>query len=138
MPQVAAQHAHVGGRPKGAREQPIGMQALQPLAIEPIGFRAARDALGWARVDQEHLQALGLSQFKQGNPVDPGGLHGDGGDATGEEPVGEGVEGGGAGAETADGLGVAARGHGNPVLRLANVDASGVGVVDLEGVGEPG
>jgi Transposase DDE domain len=63
------------------------MQALQPRAIEPIGFGSAGDALGLARIDQEHLQAPGLSQCKQGNPVAPGGFHGDGGDATVEEPV---------------------------------------------------
>ncbi len=72
MTQRAAQHAYVGVRPKGASEEPIGMQALQPLAIEPIGFWSAGDALGLAGIDQEHLQAPGLSKFKEGNPVDPG------------------------------------------------------------------
>ena len=136
--QVAAQHAHVGLGPKGASEQPVGMQALQPLAIEPIGFRSAGDALGLAGIDQEDLHAPGFQEFKEGNPVDPGGFHGDGGDATVDEPVGQGVEVGGEGAETAHGLGVAPRGHGDPVLGFADVDASGVGVADLEGVGEHG
>jgi hypothetical protein len=35
-------------------------------------------------------------------------------------------------------LGVAPRGHGDPVLSFADVDASGVGVADLECVGEQG
>jgi hypothetical protein len=60
MTQRAAQHAHVGFGPKGAREEPVGMQALPSLAIEPIGFWSAGDALGLARIDQEHLQAPGL------------------------------------------------------------------------------
>src|SRR5205807_3383223 len=34
----------------------------------------------------------------------------------------------------AHGLGVAPRGHGDPVLGFADVDASGMGVADLEGV----
>jgi len=123
----------VGLGPKGASEKPGGRQALPPRAIEPIRLRAAGDALGLAGVAQEPLHAPGLSQCKQRPPVDSGGLHGDGGDATGDEPVGEG---GGEGAETAHGLGGAPRGHGNPVLGLANVDASGVGVVDLQGFGE--
>ena len=72
MTQGAAQHAHVGLGPKGASEKPVGMQALQPLAIEPIGFRSAGDTLGLAGIDQEHLQAPGFSQCKQGNPVDTG------------------------------------------------------------------
>ena len=114
------------------------MQTLQPFAIEAIGFRAAGDTLGLAGSAQEHLPAPGFSQCKHRNPVDPGGCHGDGGDATVEEPVGEGVEVRSEGAEPAHGLGVAPRGHSDPVLRLANVDASSVGVVDLEGVGEHG
>ena len=68
------------------------MSTLQPLAIEAIDFRSAGDTRGVAGIDQEHLQTSGLSQFKQGNPVDPGGCHGDSGDATVDEPVGEGVE----------------------------------------------
>jgi len=136
--QIAAEHADLVGGAKGGGEEPVGMQALQPLAIETIGFRSAGDTLGLAWIDQEHLHAPGLSQFKQGNPVDPGGFHGDGGDATVDEPVGHGVEVSGEGAETAHGLGVAPRGHGDPVLSLANVDARGMGVADLEGVGERG
>jgi hypothetical protein len=71
MTQIAAQHTHLGFGPKGAREEPVGMQALQPLAIEPISFGPARGALGLAGIDQEYLQAAGLRQLEQGNPVDP-------------------------------------------------------------------
>jgi hypothetical protein len=45
---------------------------LQPLTIEPIGLRSAGGALGLAGIDEEHLQAPGLSKFKHGHPVDPG------------------------------------------------------------------
>ena len=72
MTQRAAQHASGGVRPKGASEEPIGRQALQPLAIEPIGFWSAGDARGLAGIDQEHLHAPGLSKFTEGNPGDPG------------------------------------------------------------------
>ena len=41
-------------------------------------------------------------------------------------------------AETAYGLGVTPRGYGGPVLSFTDVDASGVGMTDLEGVGEHG
>ena len=136
--QVAAQHAHLIVGTEGPGEQPVGVQALQPLAIEPIGFRSTGGALGLAGIDEEHLHAPGLQQFEQGNPVDPGRFHGDGGHATVNEPVGQGVEVGGEGAETAHGLGVAPRGHGHPVLGFADVDARGVGVADLEGFGEHG
>jgi hypothetical protein len=70
--QRAAQYAHVGLGPKGASEQAVGMQALQPLAIEPIGFRATGGTLGLPGVDEEDLHAPGLSQFEQGHPVDTG------------------------------------------------------------------
>ena len=138
MPQRAAQRAHVGLGPTGPSEEPVGRQTLQPLAIEAIGCGSAGDTLGLAGSTQEHLPAPGFSQCKHRNPVDPGGCHGDGGDATVEEPVGQSVEGSREGAETAHGLGVASQGYGAPVLRLANVDASGVGMGNLEGLGEPG
>jgi hypothetical protein len=60
MPQIAAQHAHVGLGPKGASEQPIGMQALEPLASEPIGLRSAGGALRLAGIDQKDLQPPSL------------------------------------------------------------------------------
>ena len=58
--QIAAEHADLVGGAKGGGEEPVGMQALQPLAIETIGFRSAGDTLGLAGIDQEHLHAPGL------------------------------------------------------------------------------
>ena len=49
--QIAAQHAHVGLGPKGTSEEPVGMQTLQPFAIESIGFRSAGDTLGLAGIN---------------------------------------------------------------------------------------
>jgi hypothetical protein len=105
MTHITTQHAPMRFGPKGTSEEPGGMPTWQPLASEAIGLRSTRDTLGLAGIDQEHLQAPGFSQCKQGNPVDPGGFHGDGGDATVAEPVGEGVEVSSEGAETAHGLG---------------------------------
>jgi hypothetical protein len=136
--QIAAQHAYLVSGTESPGEQPIGVQALQPLAVEPIGFRAPRDTLGLAGIDEEDLQAAGLEQFEQGNPVDTGGFHGDSGDPTVEEPVSQGVEIGSEGAETTHGLGVASRRHGDPGLGFADVNANGMGVADLEGFGEHG
>jgi len=56
MPQITPQHAHVSFGPKGTSEEPVGMQALQPLAIEPIGFRSAGGALRLAGINQQDLQ----------------------------------------------------------------------------------
>jgi hypothetical protein len=62
----------VGLGPQGASEHAVGMQALQPLAIEPIGFRSAGSARRLAGIAQENLPAPGLSKFEQGQPGDPG------------------------------------------------------------------
>jgi len=58
--QIAAQHAHVGLGPQGASEQAVGMHALPPRAIEPIGCRSAGSALRLAEIAQEDLHAPGL------------------------------------------------------------------------------
>ncbi|MBM3226800.1 MAG: hypothetical protein FJZ47_23800 [Candidatus Tectomicrobia bacterium] len=70
--QVPAEHAHLIVRTEGPGEQPVSVQALEPFTVEPIGLRSTGGALGLAGIDEEHLHAPGLSQFKQGNPVDPG------------------------------------------------------------------
>ena len=62
---------HVLNMVGGRGEQPIGMQTLQPLAVEPIGFRTTGGALGLAGIDEEHLHAPGLQERKQGHPGDP-------------------------------------------------------------------
>ena len=58
--QIGAQHAHLVVWTEGPGEQPVGVQPLQPLTIEPIGLRSAGGALGLAGIDEEHLQAPGL------------------------------------------------------------------------------
>jgi hypothetical protein len=126
------------GRAEGPSEQPVCVQALEPLTVEPISLRAARDTLGLTRVDQQDLHAARFQELKEGHPVDAGRCHRDGGHATVQEPVGSGVKVGGERPETAHGLRVAPWGHGDPVLRFADVDARGVGVADLEGFGEYG
>jgi hypothetical protein len=136
--QVATQHAHLGVWTEGPGEQPVGVQALQPLAIEPISLGPSRSALGLTRIDQEDLHPTGFQEFKEGNPVNAGRFHGDSGHTAVNEPVGQGVEVGGAGAETAHGLRVAPRGHGHPVLGFTDVDTGGVGVANLECIGEHG
>jgi hypothetical protein len=136
--QIAAQHAYLVSGTESPSEQPIGVEALEPLAVEPIGFRAPRDTLGLAGIDEEDLQAAGRQQFEPGNPVDTGGFPGDSGDATVDEPVSQGVEIGSEGTEATHGVGVAPRRHGDPVLGFADVDASGMGVADLECFGEHG
>jgi hypothetical protein len=136
--QVPAGHAHLIVRAEGPGEQPVSVQALEPLTVEPIGLRSTGGALRLTGVDQQDLQASRFQELKEGNPVDASRFHSDSGHATVNEPVGQGVEVGGERAETAHGLGVATRWHGDPVLSFADVDARSVGVADLEGFGEHG
>jgi hypothetical protein len=134
----AAEHAELIVGAEGGGEPSRGVEALQPLAVEPIGVRSSGGACGVPKVDEEDLDAARLHECKHGNPGDPGRCHRDSGDPVVKEPVSQGVTVGGAGAETAHGLGVAPRGHRDPVLGFADVDARGVGVADLEGVGKHG
>src|SRR5207302_4281222 len=136
--EIAAEHTDLLSGAESRRKETVGVEALEPLAVEPIGFGPTGGALGLAGIDQEYLQAPGLQELKQGNPVDPGRFHRDGGHATLNEPVGQGVKVSGEGAETTHGLRVATRRHGDPVLGFADVNASGMGVADLEGVREQG
>jgi hypothetical protein len=53
------------------------------------------------RIDAHALQAAGLQQLEERNPVDAGRFHGYGGHATVQKPISQGIEGGGAGAEPA-------------------------------------
>ena len=64
------------------------MQVLEPLALLHITL-ASGHVLDVAGVDQADLKAAILEDLKQRYPLDPGGLHGHGGDATLLEPVGQ-------------------------------------------------
>ena len=130
--QGAAEDADLVLGPKGASEEPVGMQALQPLALQGSSCGPSRGALRLAGIDQQDLHAPRLQEFEQGDPVAPSRCHGDGRDAAVEEPVGEGRKVGGAGAETTYGLGDAIWWHGDPVLGFADVDPCGVGIENLE------
>ena len=71
MTQITTQHAHVSFGPKGTSEEPVGMQALQPLAIEPIGLWATGDALRLTGVDQQDLHDCLKTMF----PFTAGTMH---------------------------------------------------------------
>jgi hypothetical protein len=134
----AAEYTDLRSGAESRRKETVGVEALEPLAVEPIGVGPTGSALGLAGIDQEYLQAPGLQELKQGHPVHPGRCHRDGGHATVKEPVGQGVKVSGEGTETTHRLGVAPRRHGDPVLGFADVKARGMGVADLESVREHG
>jgi len=130
--EITAEHAHLISGAEGRGEQAVGVQALQPLAVEPIGFRSSRGALGLPGVDQEDLDAARLLKFEEGNPVDLGGFHRHRGDAAVEEPVGEDIKINGERAETAHRFGGAIRWHSHPVLGFADIDPRRMGVGEWE------
>src|SRR6266568_3232255 len=67
--QVAAQHAHLILGTESPGEQPIGVQALQPLAVEPIGFRATGGTLGLPGIDEEDLHPGGTATQCSASPM---------------------------------------------------------------------
>jgi len=69
--QGAAPHAPLVRRPQGASAQPRGRQAMQPLAVEPIGVRATGGPLGVPGLDAEDRHAAGRQQREPGHPGDP-------------------------------------------------------------------
>ena len=63
------------------------MQAWQPLGVEHIGLGPCPATGGLPGLDEADLEALSFQQLEKWDPVDPGGLDGNGGDATALEPV---------------------------------------------------
>jgi hypothetical protein len=74
----AAEHTDLISGTESRCEQAVGVEALPPLAVEAISFRAAGGALGLARVDQHDLEAPSLQELEEGHPV---------GSAAGEVPT---------------------------------------------------
>jgi len=100
---------------------------LDPLTIEAVGL-AAGDMLELAGFDEAGGEVGLFEHFKDGDPIDAGGFHGDGVDATLFEPGDEAFQIAGEGAEAAHGFGVAVGWDGGPNFLGANIEAGGVGV----------
>ena len=98
---------------------------LDPLAVEDVGL-ATGDILDVTGVDEEDLKAALLEDLKDGDPVDAGGLHGHGVDATGQEPIGQSMQGTGIGLEGPDGLGTTVFRHSGIDLSRADVETGGI------------
>lgn len=64
------------------------MQVLKPLTILHVAL-ATGHVLDVASVDQVDLKTAILEDLEERNPVNPGGLHGDSGDAALLEPIGQ-------------------------------------------------
>ena len=110
------------------------MQLAEPLTVLDVTLPAGH-VFDVAGVDEQDLQASGFEDVVDRDPVDAGGFHGDAGDATRDEPVGEALEVRGKGPEGLHGGGVPIRGNGDEVLGGTAVDA---GDIDLDAVEDGG
>jgi hypothetical protein len=88
------------------------VELLEPLAVLHVAL-AAGDGFDVTGVDELHLEAPGLKDLEERDPVDPRGLHGDGVDPTLLEPIGQPLEIGGEALKAAHGLRIAVRGDGD-------------------------
>ena len=74
LPQVAAQAPYVTVGTEGSRQQAVGVQLLQPLAVPHVGL-APRHVLDASGVHQHYLEVSLFQHPEQRYPVHAGGLH---------------------------------------------------------------
>ena len=101
QPQIGAQLDDRLAWTEAAAQQPVLVQLLEPLRVVDVRL-PPRHLLDVARIDQHDLEAAGLEDLEDGNPVHARGLHRDGRDADGVQPVGERVQVATEGAERPD------------------------------------
>ena len=117
-----------GGWPEGGVEQAHAVQVLQPLAVLHITL-AAGHVLDVAGVEEADHEAAVLQDLEKRDPIDTGGLHCHGGDGTGFEPVGQGLEILGERAEVAHWMfWVTILGHCRVMDSGPKIDTGGIGV----------
>jgi hypothetical protein len=107
------------------------MELLDPLAVDDVGL-AAGDILDVTRVDEHDVDAARLEDLVEGDPVDAGGFHGDGGHAARGEPVGQTMEIGRERLERAHRGRVPVGGDGDIVRVGTAIDACGIRVQALQ------
>jgi len=118
-------------RAERPRQQPEGVQLLNPLAIDHIGL-APGHVLDVMRIDQLDIESPAFEQFEQGYLVDTGRFHGDGGDPTALQPIGQALEIGGERRKLLHRLRISIGRNGDKMAARANIDSSGVEVDALQ------
>ena len=104
LAQIGSQNRNLALRLETAAQQAVGVQSLEPLDIADVGL-AARNVLGIAGVDQQHLEAALIKDLESRDPVDAGGFHDNRLHPAFTEPVGKAVQIAGERAEAAHRLG---------------------------------
>lgn len=129
---ITPQHAHRIGGPERPVEQAVAMQALDPLAIQNIGF-APGDIFDLPCIDQADLKAAAFQNLKGRNPVNAGRFHGHSFDPAVLEPIGHRLQVLGECAKTPHRVGTAACRHGAPMFPMANVNARRIRADHIQG-----
>src|ERR1035438_5284679 len=114
---------------EGGFQKPHRVKVLQPLTVLHVGF-STRYVLDVFGVDKADTNAGLLQDLVRRNPIDPGRLHGYGGDAALNQPRRHGAQVPGEGLEAANWLRVATRRHRHIDLRGPHIDARRV-VLDV-------
>ena len=125
MAQQGAEGEDRGDGPEAAAQEAHAVEFAQPLTVLDIAL-AARHVLDVARVDEQDLEPARLEDVVDRDPVDAGGFHGDTGDATGTEPVGQALEVRREGPERLHGDRIPVGRDGDEMFRRATVDASDI------------
>src|SRR5262245_7909576 len=118
-------------RTEAAAQQTDAVQLPDPLTVADIAL-AAWDVLDVPSVHEYRLQTARFQDLVDRDPVDAGGFHGDRGNATGNEPVGEALQVAREGLERTYRIGVAIGGYGHVVLSRPAVDPGCIGVDAFE------
>jgi hypothetical protein len=107
------------------------MQLLNPLAIDHIGLAPGHvlDVMG---IDQLDIESPAFEQFEQGDPVDAGRFHGDGGDPAALQPIGQAPEIGGERRKLLHRLRIPIGRNGDKMAARADVDTGRVQVDALQ------
>ena len=127
LPQVAAQHTDLVLGTKGAAQEAIGVELLQPLTVPHVRL-APRHLTRLMGIDQLDVKSTLFEHFKQRHPVDPGRLHHHGVNLTLPQPRGQGVEVGGKRPKPLHRLRIPICGHGDPMLGRPNINPSSIEV----------
>jgi hypothetical protein len=130
LPQGAAQDTDLVPGTKGALEEAIGVELLQPLTV--LNACLAPWHLTWLMgINQLDVKPTRFEPFEKGNPVDAGRLHHDGLNLTPPQPLGQGVEVSRKRPKALQRLRIAITGHGHKMGVGPHINPGGIAMLLL-------